>query len=145
MIQVLKQFSFNFQARMSKQQKSRGGPASGRRAGSRQTARTDADEAMEDAQAEINDVSAALRTPSADAGESASQLERPALPEALLLRRLDKEKKEKEQAIKEKEIMQKKMDEMQAQLDLAHAKVGDVVSVDSPITPSSGKVRLKLF
>ena len=41
--------------------------------------------------------------------------------------------------------MQKKMDEMQAQLDLAHAKVGDVVSVDSPITPSSGKVRLKLF
>ena len=51
----------------------------------------------------------------------------------------------KEQAIKEKELLQKKMDEMQAQLDLAHAKVGDVVSVDSPITPSSGKVRLKLF
>ena len=144
MIQVLKQFSFNFQARMSKP-RARGGACSGRRAGSRQTARTDADEAMEDAQAEINDVSAALRTPSADAGESASQLERPALPEALLQRRVDKEKKEKEQAIKEKEIMQKKMDEMQAQLDLAHAKVGDVVSVDSPITPSSGKVRLKLF
>ena len=145
MIQVLKQFSFNFQARMSKQQKSRGGSASGRRAGSRQTARTDADEAMADAQAEIDDVSAALRTPSAAAGESASQPERPALPEALLQRRVDKEKKEKEQAIKEKEIMQKKMDEMQAQLDLAHSKVGDVVSVDSPITPSAGKIRLKLL
>ena len=100
---------------------------------------------MEDAQAEINDVSAALRTPSAAAGESASQPERPALPEALLQRRLEKEKSEKEQAIKEKEILQKKMDEMQAQLDLAHAKVGDVVSVDSSITPSAGKVRLKLL
>ena len=109
MIQVLKQFSFNFQARMSKQ-KSRGGAASGRRAGSRQTARTDADEAMEDALAEINDVSAALRTPSAAAGESASQPEHPALPEALLQRRLAKEKSEnlKEPAIKEKELLQKK-------------------------------------
>ena len=145
MIQVLKRFFLNLQARMSRQPKQRGGAASGGRRGGRLTARTDADEAMEDAQAEINDVSAALRTPSADAGESASQLERPALPEALLLRRLDREKKEKEQAIKEKEIMQKKMDEMQAQLDLAHAKVGDVVSVDSTITPSAGKVRLKLL
>ena len=53
------------------------------------------------------------------------------------------EKSEKEHAIKEKEILQKKMDEMQAQLDLAHAKVGDVVSVDSTITASAGKVRLK--
>ncbi len=144
MIQVLKQFSFNFQARMSKQ-RARAGGAAGRRAGSRQTARTDADEAMEDAQAEIDDVSAALRTPSAAAGESASQPEHPALPEALLQRRLAKEKSEKEQAIKEKEILQKKMDEMQAQLDLAHAKVGDVVSVDSSITPSAGKIRLKLL
>jgi hypothetical protein len=41
--------------------------------------------------------------------------------------------------------MQKKMDEMQAQLDLAHSKVGDVVSVDSPITPSAGKVRYFKF
>ena len=46
--------------------------------------------------------------------------------------------------MKEKEIMQKKMDEMQAQLELAHSKVGEVVSVESPITPSAGKVRLKL-
>ena len=47
--------------------------------------------------------------------------------------------------MKEKEILQKKMDEMQAQLDLAHSKVGDVVSVDSPITPSTSKVRLELL
>jgi hypothetical protein len=58
---------------------------------------------------------------------------------------LAKEKTEKEKAIKEKEIMQKRMDEMQAQLELAQAKVGDVVSVESPITPSAGKVRLKLI
>ena len=56
-----------------------------------------------------------------------------------------KERTEKEKAIKEKEIMQKKMDEMQAQLELAHSKVGEVVSVESPITPSAGKVRLKLI
>ncbi len=55
-----------------------------------------------------------------------------------------KERTEKEKAIKEKELMQEKMDEMQAQLELAHSKVGDVVSVESPITPSAGKVHLKL-
>lgn len=129
---------------MSRRPNTRGGTGSARR-GKDQAVRTDADEAMEDAQAEINDVSAALRTPSAAAGESASQPERPALPEALLQRRLEKEKSEKEKAIKEKETLQKKMDEMQAQLDLAHAKVGAVVSVDSTITPSAGKVRLKLL
>ena len=36
------------------------------------------------------------------------------------------------------------MDEMQAQLELAHSKVGDVVSVESPITPSACKVCLKI-
>ncbi len=56
-----------------------------------------------------------------------------------------KERIEKEKAIKEKEIIQKKMDEMQAQLEMARAKVGDVVSVDCTITPSAGKVRLKLL
>ncbi len=70
--------------------------------------------------------------------------ERSAPPDGLLQRRLNKERTEKEQAIKEKEIMQKKMDEMQAQLDLSHSKVGEVVSVESPITPSACKVRLKL-
>jgi hypothetical protein len=104
----------------------------------------DADEAMEDSQAEVNDVSAVLSTPAAAAGESTGRQERPSLPEPLLQRRLDKERTKKEKAIKEKEIMQKKMDEMQAQLDLAHSKVGEVVSFESPITPSAGKVRLKL-
>ncbi len=129
---------------MSRRPNTRGGTGSARR-GKDQAVRTDADEAMEDSQAEVNDVAAALGTPSAAAGESASQQERPALPEPLLQRRLAKEKSEKEQAIKEKEIMQKKMDDMQAQLELAHAKVGEVVSVESPITPSAGKVRLKLI
>ncbi len=120
--------------------KVRGGAGSGRRAGGARAARTDADEAMEDARAEVNDVSAALSTPAAAAGESAGPPESPVLPEALLQRRLDTERLAKETAIKEKEIMQKKMDEMKAQLDLAHSKVGDAVSVDSPITPSAGKV-----
>jgi len=111
---------------MSRRPNTRGGTGSARR-GKDQAVRTDADEAMEDSQAEVNDVAAALGTPSAAAGESASQQERPALPEPLLQRRLAKEKSEKEQAIKEKEIMQKKMDEMQAQLEMARAKVGDVV------------------
>jgi hypothetical protein len=130
---------------MAKQPKVRGGAASGRRAGNRQAARTDVDEAMEDSQAEVNDVAAALSTPTAAAGESASQPECHSLPEPLLQRRLNKETLEKEKAIKEKEILQKRLDEMQAQLDLAHVKVGDVVSVDSPITPSAGKVLLKLL
>ncbi len=72
-------------------------------------------------------------------------LERPSLPEPLLHRTLDKERLEKEKSIKEMETMQKRMDEMQAQLDLAHSKVGDVVSVASPITLFASKVRLKLF
>ncbi len=125
--------------------KGRGGAGSGRRVGGARAARTDADEAMEDARAEVNDVSAALSTPAAAAGESAGPLERHSLPEPLLQRRLDKERLAKETAIKEKEILQKKMDEMQAQLDLAHSKVGHVVSVDSPITPSAGKVRYFKF
>ncbi len=145
MIQVLKQF-FCICKPMSKP-KVRGGASSGRRAGGGRAARTDADEAMEDSQAEVNDVSAALSTPAAAAGESAGRLERLSLPEPLLQRRLDKERLglESEKAIKEKGKMQKKMDEMQAQLDLAHSKVGDIVSVDSPITPSAGKVCLKLL
>ncbi len=71
--------------------------------------------------------------------------ERPSLPEPLFHRRLDKERLEKEKAIKEMETTQKRMDEMHAQLDLAHSKVGDVVSVANPITLSARKVRLKLL
>ena len=122
----------------------RGSGSAARRAGNGRAARTDADEAMEDSQAEVNDVSAVLSSPAAAAGESAGPPERSGPPDGLLERRLVKERTEKKKAIKEKELMQKKMDEMQAQLDLAHSKVGDVVSVESPITPSAGKVRLKL-
>ena len=119
--------------------------AKGKGAGKRRAVRSDAEEALEDSQAEVNDVSAVLSSPAAAAGESAGRPERAPPPDGLLQRRLEKERTEKETAIKEKEIMQKKMDEMQAQLELAHAKVGEVVSVESPITPSAGKVRLKLI
>ena len=127
--------------------KGKSGASSGRRGVGGRPARTDAEEAMEDARAEVNDVSAALSTPAgaAAAGESAGPPEPHTLPDGLLQRRLEKASKEKEAAIKEKEIMQKKMDEMKAQLDLAHSKVGDAVSVDSPITPSAGKVRYFKF
>ena len=118
--------------------------AKGRAGADKRRARSDADEALEDSLAEVNDVSAVLSSPAAAAGESAGPPKSAGPPDGLLERRLAKEKTEKEKAIKEKEIMQKRMDEMQAQLELAQAKVGDVVSVESPITPSAGKVRLKL-
>ncbi len=123
----------------------RGGAGAVRRAGNSRAARTDADEAMEDSQAEVNDVSAVLSSPAEAVGESAGPPKSAGPPPGWLELRLAKEKTEKEKAIKEKELMQKKMDEMQAQLELAHAKVGEVVSVESPITPSAGKVRLKLI
>lgn len=119
--------------------------AKGRAGADKRRARSDADEALEDSLAEVNDVSAVLSSPAAAAGESAGPPKSAGPPDGLLERRLAKEKTEKEKAIKEKEIMQKKMDEMQAQLELANAKVGEVVSVESPITPSAGKVRLKLI
>ncbi len=64
--------------------KGRSGAGSGRRAGSGRAACTDADEAMEDSQAEVNDVPAALSTPAAAAGESEGRQERPSLAEPLL-------------------------------------------------------------
>ena len=54
--------------------KGRAGASTGRRVGGGRAARTDADEAMEDSQAEVNDVSAMLSTPAAAAGESAGRL-----------------------------------------------------------------------
>ena len=117
--------------------KGKGGAGGKRRA----VVRSDAEEALEDSQAEVNDVSAVLSSPAAAAGESEG---RHSAADGVLERRWEKERTEKEKAIKEKEIMQKKMDEMQAQLELANAKVGAVVSVESPITPSACKVRLKL-
>ncbi len=93
----------------------RGSCGGARRAGNGRAARTDADEAMEDSQAEVNDVSAVLSSPAAAAGESAGPPKSagppPVLPPAgppelraksagppdgLLERRLAKERTEKE-------------------------------------------------
>ena len=100
--------------------------------GRRGRAQNDAEEAMNDAEAELDDTTAALN---GGGGGSAP----PALPDGLLQRRLDKEKQDKavvtadkEKLIKEKELLQKQMDEMKAQLALAKANVGDVVSVTTP-------------
>ena len=103
---------------------------------------------MEDSQAELNDISAALNTFHKPAGESAGE-ERPPLPAAVLQSRLDKERSEKEKEksqreklIKQKELMQKQLDDMRAQFELSNAKVGDVVN---PSTPSSAKIRWNLL
>ena len=105
------------------------GKVGGKRAGGR--ARSDAEEAMEDSQAELNDISAALNTSDKPAGESAGE-GRTHLPDGLLQRRIEKEKTEKEQVIKEKELLQKQLDDMRAERQLEqanNAKVGDVVDV----------------
>ena len=103
-------------------------------------AQNDAEEAMQDAAAELNDTTAALDGDGEPAGST--------VPTAVLQRRLlkarqekDAEKADKEKLIKEKELLQKKMDEMAAQLALSKANVGDVVSV----TPSARKVCWKAY
>ena len=107
----------------------------------RAPAQNDADEAMADACAEIADTAAVL-----DAGESAGESSGAAageLPPALLKRRLDKATAIADKAIKEKEVMQKKMDEMQAELELAKSNVGDVLVAHNPVaTPARNKVCL---
>jgi hypothetical protein len=110
-----------------------------RRSGAGQ-AQNDAEEAMQDAAAELNDTTAVLDGDCESAG--------PTVPSAVLQRRLDKarqekeaEKADKEKSIKEKELLQKQMDEMAAQLQLAKANVGDVVSV----TPPARKVCWKAY
>jgi hypothetical protein len=123
--------------------KARGGktPApAARRRSTAGPAQNDAEEAMEDAAAELNDTTAALDGDGEPAGST--------VPTAVLQRRLvkarqekDAEKADKEKLIKEKELLQKKMDEMAAQLALSKANVGDVVSV----TPSARKVCRKAY
>ena len=105
--------------------------AAARRRSGAGPAQNDAEEAMQDAAAELNDTTAALDGD----GESPP----PALPEGLLQRRLEKANQDKaaitadkQKLIKEKELLQKEMDEMKAQLELAKANVGDVVSVTTP-------------
>ena len=120
----------------------RGGAKRGATAGRAQApAHNDADEAMEDARAEIDDTTAEL-----DAGESAGEASGAparALPPALLQRRLDKSNSVAESAIKEKEAMQKKMDEMRAELELAKSNLGDTVQVaHNPVSTPARKVCL---
>jgi hypothetical protein len=103
----------------------------------------DADEARDDVRAEINDISAALDSDGASAG--AAPPRPPRLPDALLARRLDKEKADKERAIKENELLQNKLNDMQAELELAKANVGAVIQVQNPATPSASKVLLNLL
>ena len=71
------------------------GNAKGRAGADKRRARSDADEALEDSLAEVNDVSAVLSSPAAAAGESAGRQERPPPPDGLLQRRLDREKNRK--------------------------------------------------
>ena len=114
------------------------GGGRGRAPPGRAREQNDADEAMEDSQAEIDDLTAAV-----DAGGSAgAAAPRSALPDGLLQRRLEKETREKEKALQEKEAMQKKMDEMRAELELSKAKVGDVVQVPDTAAAPARKVRL---
>ena len=102
----------------------RRGSGSGKGRGAATRAVTDAEEAMNDARAEIADVADAVETgePSGGRGGKASSV-RPELPAGLLQRRLDAAKSDAEKAIKEKEAMQKQMDDMQAELVLAKANV----------------------
>ena len=120
--------------------KARGGKTAAPAARRRSTAQNDAEEAMEDAAAELNDTTAALDGDGEPAGST--------VPTAVLQRRLlkarqekDAEKADKEKLIKEKELLQKKMDEMAAQLALSKANVGDVVS----LAPSARKVCWKAY
>ena len=118
----------------------------------RNGARTDAEEAVDDSQAELDDIAAALNTSVKPAGESTDEGSRPPLPDGLLMRKYEKGKIEKEKAlqdaakaIKEKNLMEKQLEDMKAQWqsELANnAKVGDVVELS---TPCSSKVRSKLL
>ena len=137
----LKPFSL-FEKFWSEMTKKGSGSGKGRGAVSR--AVTDAEEAMNDARAEIADVADAVETgePSGDRGGKASSV-RPELPAGLLQRRLDAAKSDAEKAIKEKEAMQKKLDDMQAELELAKTNIGDVVPVaQNPVVTPARKVCL---
>jgi hypothetical protein len=126
----------------------RRGSQAGRRGGGRSPkARSNADEALLDAQAEVEDTAAALEA-GGSAGASRSvgfalAAAAPPLPAALLQRRYDKEKTEKENAIKEKEFLQKQLDDMKAQLELAKANPGDVVQITRSNIPVPRKICFK--
>jgi hypothetical protein len=104
---------------------------------------TDAEEAMADARAEVDDVVAAVETDESSAAAAGA-------PAAMLQRRLEKAKAQADQAksdadkkTKEKEAMQKQMDDMQAALALAKSNVGDFVQVaENPVATPARKVFL---
>jgi hypothetical protein len=92
---------------------------------------TDAEESMADCVAEVDDVTAGL---DAEEGEALQAFPATApIPETALLLRLDKSKKAEAAAIKEKELIQKRLSDVEAQLELAKANVGDVVQLQSPL------------
>jgi hypothetical protein len=106
-------------------------PRGGRRA------QTDIEEGLADCIAEVDDVTAGL-----DAEEAVPAAA--PIPENLLRLRLDKSKKAEATAKKEKELLQKRLSDVEAQLELAKANVGDVVQLQSPLVQSAAKV-LKRF
>jgi hypothetical protein len=59
---------------------------------------------MDDAHAELNDVSAALNPPDAPASESAEVLERPLLTASVLQAKLDKKKTNQGEGVNEEKI-----------------------------------------
>ena len=110
----------------AKAAKGRSAPAT--RGGRR--AQTDVEESMADCIAEVDDVTAGL---DAEEGEALPAVPATApIPETVLRLRLDKSKKAEAAAIKEKELMQKRLSDVEAQLELAKANVGDVVQLQSP-------------
>ena len=105
-------------------------PARGRSTARGKRAQTDVEESMADCIAEVDDVTAGL---DAEEGEALPAAPATALiPESVLRHRLDKSKKAEATAIKEKELMQKRLSDVEAQLELAKANVGDVVQLQSP-------------
>ncbi len=88
-------------------------------------AQTDVEESIADCIAEVDDMTAGL-----DAALPADPAKGP-IPEPVLRLRLDKSKKAEATAIKGKQLMQKRFSDVEVQLELAKANVGDVVQLQS--------------
>ena len=117
-------------------------PARGRSTARGKRAQTDVEESMADCIAEVDDVTSGL---DAEEGEALPAVPAAApIPENLLWLRLDKSKIAEATVEKEKELLQKRLSNVEAQLELAKANVGDVVQLQSPIVQSAAKV-LKRF
>ncbi len=87
-------------------------------------AQTDVEESMADFTAGVDDVTAGL---DAKEGEALPAVPATApIPETVLRLRLDKSKKAEAVAIKEKELMLKRLSDVEGQLELAKANVGNL-------------------